>query len=97
MGDMVRVASSDSTPEPVNERAWHDGPGRGAYYVAARLAELESSGDGEVVSRACARCGELTGIEALDAAFAESCAGVLCTECSGTSSGILYIPSQQDL
>jgi hypothetical protein len=68
----------------------------GAYYVAARLAEFEASGEGEVVPRACARCGELAGIVAADAPLATSCVGVLCTECSGTASGILYIPSQRE-
>jgi len=91
------MPSPDSTPGAVDEPPPFAGPGPGAYYVATRLAELEHSEDSEIVSRACVRCGELAGIEAVDAEFAESCAGVLCTECSGTASGILYIPSQQQL
>jgi hypothetical protein len=96
MGDIVRVASPDPALEAVDEPAEPTGQAPGAYYVAARLDEVEPSGDLDVVPWSCVRCGEVAGVAADDAPLAESCAGVLCTECSGTASGILYIPSAPD-
>jgi hypothetical protein len=93
----MRVVSSQRSLEAVDEPPQRAGREPGPYYVATRLGEFEGPGDGEFVARACARCGELTGVVTDDAPLAESCAGVLCTECSGTPSGILYIPSQNDL
>jgi hypothetical protein len=89
MGEMVRMASSDSG---IGEG---DGREPGAYYVAARLEDAKRSNDCEVVSHECAVCGELAGVVVGDAPLAQSCAGVLCADCSGTAIGILYIPPQR--
>jgi hypothetical protein len=66
-------------------------PPHGPWYVAQRAAEPEPDEGG--TARACTQCGEDVWIDEPVLALAESCSGVVCCDCTGTSHGILLIPT----
>ena len=68
-----------------------DRPSSGAFYVGARAADAPDGRVADGVIRQCVHCGEDVFIEPHDAHFADSCAAVACSHCTGTSEGILYI------
>jgi hypothetical protein len=63
--------------------------GQGAWFVAPRVSDLEPQG--ATITRQCGRCGESVWIEESAVALAESCAGIACPHCAGTSHGVLFI------
>jgi hypothetical protein len=64
--------------------------GQGAWFVAPRVSDLEP--DGEASARQCARCGESVWVEESALTLADSCAGIACPHCTGTSHSVLFIP-----
>jgi hypothetical protein len=54
------------------------------------VADLEP--EGLSITRKCGRCGEPVWIEEMAIALCDSCAGVSCPQCAGTSHGVLFIP-----
>ena len=76
-----------STP-PVDDA---DGSSSGAFYVGARATGVPDGllHDGAIGK--CVHCGEDVFIESRDVRFAETCAAVACSHCTGTPEGILYI------
>ena len=84
----------DSLPSPDATRL-HSGNGHptpGALYVAVRVADREQAA-WPSVTRECARCEEPVLVEANALALAESCVAIVCSCCTDTPDGILYIPS----
>jgi len=67
-----------------------DESGQGAWFVAPRVSDREP--DGAAVTRECGRCGESVWVEESAVALADSCAGIACPHCTGTSDGVLFIP-----
>jgi hypothetical protein len=80
---MTRTTSEAADPDA-------DGPSSGAFYVGARVGRDEPPG-GAGAARPCVHCGEPVWVDANDVAFADSCAAVACSDCTGTADGILYI------
>jgi hypothetical protein len=67
-------------------------PQHGPLYVARRAGEAGPDDPG--AARPCTRCGEDVWIDEQLLALAESCARVVCCECTGTAHGIVLIPSR---
>ena len=75
------------TPDLANT----DEPPRGAFYVGARVVGVPDLPRPDGAVRVCIACGEDVWVAADDVALALSCAAVMCSDCTGTAEGILYI------
>ena len=69
-----------------------NGAGRagGAYYAALRVSDA-STPEVPSVTRACVRCGTDVWVDEDAVALADSCVGIACSVCTGSSDGILFI------
>ena len=67
----------------------------GLWYVAARAADHQPASPS--AARECFRCGEPVWVDEAELALADACTAIVCSICTGTTHGILYIsPSASD-
>jgi len=67
-------------------------PARGPVYVAVRVSERAKLASPSV-TRECARCEQQVLVESDAVGLADSCVAIVCSTCTATPDGILYIPS----
>ena len=89
---MALHENSLPTPDATHPQSANGHPTPGALYVAVRVSEREQAA-GPSVTRTCARCDEPVLVDADALTLAESCAAIVCSCCTDTPDGILYIPS----